>query len=577
MMNINLFQLNDPRSNSVIVCLKEKQLLYLSGVFDVQIVKGGIVYNNAHYSSSKQELSFWHPLSNSIPPIQSSYYAGWEEPLNLGARFRHSIDRDVFNDESFTCILRISNAQIDGLIDAHKLYPDVRQLWKIRENDPYSTTIRTFTILNEMQDQFVPLITTNQWTSMVEKMKMSHKDSTFDIRIIVIGGKNSGKSTFLRLLCENLIHNDEDSFSSQEELLYLDLDPGQPEYSLPDCLSLNEIKQQNPNKTFALGQHFGQESNNFRALKQYYYGSNSPQDNPTTYLDMADQLINYFEEQCFVGTSLLNLPGWVKGFGINIINHVIQKYKPTHIITLESKSNSLINEFNIPNIFSNPLQDDYEPIILSLSAFKTFNDSQARFHAPQIRTYKTLLNFHLMSNHNYDFDPLLFKSPVQISFGSFGIQGIQYMETDFQKLHEDDIKGSLEGTIVALNIFQQNNISEYINAAGTYPMISKKININALKFVTLALIHSIDEKRKIMNLYIPCSNLSHVKSSAKETQWILIRNKTETPFCEVFPPNQEVFFSSFDSVPYLTTKRRKKHEHVWKVRKNVLRRGQLMK
>lgn len=52
---------------TMFVGLKEKQKLHLSGVFRLQVVKGGIVYNNVHYNASREILTFWHPLSQSIP------------------------------------------------------------------------------------------------------------------------------------------------------------------------------------------------------------------------------------------------------------------------------------------------------------------------------------------------------------------------------------------------------------------------------------------------------------------------------------------------------------------------------
>ena len=55
-------------------------------------------------------------------------------------------------------------------------------------------------------------------------------------RVITIGGKSSGKSTFNRVLCNHL-----HSWTPGKKCFYLDLDPGQPEFGPPGQLSLVEV------------------------------------------------------------------------------------------------------------------------------------------------------------------------------------------------------------------------------------------------------------------------------------------------------------------------------------------------
>ncbi|CCK70371.1 polynucleotide 5'-hydroxyl-kinase KNAG_0E01030 [Huiozyma naganishii CBS 8797] len=587
--NYNVF-MDGLKDGDVFIGLKDKQTLYISGVFDLQVVKGGIVYNNVHYNASKQQIKVWHPLCNSIPAFQSSVYAGWTENL-------HSAKHSWMGE--FTCVLKISSGAAKGIMDCQKLYPELKYLWKIKSSDKQiANDCSSFSILSEIDTSFQPLKISMKWRDSIEKLQMFHKNCQHDMRVMVIGAKNSGKSTFLRLLVEKFLSNSSRKhIASEDSLLYLDLDPGQPELSHPDCMSLAQINQFSKS---SLGNNFGQ--SNLQFLKQCYLGLTSPQDDPKLYLELIDSLIQSFEDQNFVGTSLLNLPGWVKGFGINIINHVIARYKPTNIIIMEiNERYNFSEELVIPETFSSSLQDQYAPSIMKLtpyhpqhlhinpsrlSNFDVFN--QQKFQASQLRTLKTLLLFHSTDKSeqelNYDFRPLLLQAPMQVSIGvKEGISAIQFL-SEFQNMDKADIRGALEGTIVALHRYdilaEDDSFGDNIKKSGIYPLVGKG-NVQKLKYVTLVLIHSIDEANKVMNVYLPlCDEKKIQNCHGSNTRWILMRSKTETPLHELYPPRallEKYGDLKKQNFPYISTERRKKQEHVWKVRKNVQRRGHLMK
>lgn len=598
-LNGNVFTV--PGSDhSIYIGLKEKQNLFIAGIFDTQIVKGGIIYNSNHYNaSSRQTLNMWHPMSSSVPAIVSSFYAGWKEPILQKSKLAVI---PSLNPEEFTCIIKLSNNKhYNGITEGHKLLSDLNYFWKPRNGDgnQFLHHDSTFTLLDEQRDIFTPLEISNQWTQTLKQLQLQHNNSELDTRIMIIGGKNSGKSTILRLLIEKLLNqdlgqedNDTESIANNP-LWYLDLDPGQPEYSDPECVSLGQIEYNTNVKP--LGTTFGQCG--FNKLRQHFLGVNSPQDNPELYLSLIDELFEYFEEQYFTGTSLLNLPGWIKGFGITIINHVIEKYRPTHIIMLEYANRLNFEEVYIPQTFTSNLRENYSPNIIRLPPHKSSstNDdvyNQLKFQASQLRTFRTLLLFHKQlerDNHcfNFNFKPLLATTPLQVSIGGKNcINGIYLME-EFQNLHKDDIKGVLEGCIVGIHKFvkdfDNNTDKELQNMTehhGIYPLIKGKRAPKNFQYVTLGLIHSIDERNSLINIYVPELEADTLSNSKEDFQWILVRGKTETPMCELYPPKRvigEYINMNDQSIPYISTQRAKKQEHVWKVRKNIQRRGHFMK
>lgn len=548
--------------DGILVGLKEKQLIYIAGVFMLQVVKGGIIYNNVHYNASSDQFNVWHPLCNSIPAVQSSYFAGWEEAYHIGKKNKTLVVEDL---KDYPCVIKIQNAPVEGLKKAGALFPDVKYLWSPRDGTRLSFTSKacTYFILREQIDSFTPLVISNEWSSEIESLTVAHKSSLYDTRMLVIGGKNSGKSTFLRLLLENFLYSGQKQ-NLEDEIMYLDLDPGQPEYCDPDCISLSPVSR----GSNVLGRHLGQPL--FKTLKQCYLGSNSAQEVPSLYLNYVDELIDELDKVDHMGTSLVNLPGWVKGFGLNIMNHIISKYKPTHVVVLESKaSRRHLNEINLDLTFETQARSAYSPIIAKVTGAST-NPDEFRFQAHQIRTFKTLSYFHTTEKTEvgvkYDFLPLLNRAPHQISFGSSGIRAIQLPE-EFLDLHKDDLKTTLEGTVVALFTCEGN--ADIVDNSFTITSIAQE----GLDFKSLALIHSIDVENSFMNLFIPEFKLEKVKTNSHK-KWIMVRARSETPLSEIYPIDNAF---GDDRVPYISREQRKKHEHVWKVRKNVMRRGHHLK
>lgn len=568
--------------DEILVGLHDKQEIFVSGIFDMEILKGGIKYNNIYHSSErKSDLTFVHPLSSSIPGIQSSHYDGWQEKFNSQPILDKFKACDKPTIDSFICIIKLTNSKsIVGLQEISLLYTDMKYLWKPRDYKQFDNSVMkklNFAILPRTVNNFIPLEISKDWLQIIDKLTLFHKNSQYDMRTLIIGGKNTGKSTLLRLLMEKLI-------TDNETLQYLDLDPGQPEISDPECLSISQFDHLN-----CLGSNWGKM--NIQILKQFYLGVNSPQENPTEYFSLIDQLMTYFEQQNFPGSSFVNLPGWIKGFGVNIMNYVIRKYKPTHIILLTPDNISpLSTELDIPTNFESQLRDSYEPEIINLRSYHQqsspfYNGSiryhQLKFQPTQLRTIKTLISMHTVKRlENYvefDFTPFLIQKPLQISFGRLnGIKGFRFFE-EFANLHMDDIKIALEGTIVGLHIYM-GDISKLTTLNGIYPMIQDGWSIDDIDYVTTLLIHSIDEKNQILNVYLPPYKVKELQTMFdQETNWVLVRGKTETPLCELMPPNNLLDNNNFTNIPYITKERRKKYEYVWKVRKNVQRRGHFMK
>ncbi|KAL3231773.1 Polynucleotide 5'-hydroxyl-kinase GRC3 [Nakaseomyces bracarensis] len=558
------------KHDSVTVLLRGKERILISGLFSVRIIKGGIVYNGSHYNASKETFNFWHPLSHAIPEIKSSFYAGFEEERTI-QHFDSNLSANEYNN--YDTVLQITNSYSRKLLNAEQLFSNIKNLWVPRDsflkkstNNDYSFDI----ITPENNAEISILRYTKQWTDCIQKLDFNQKNASYDVRVLILGGKNSGKSTFIRTLTEKILYSSLNTkFNEDKEMIYLDLDPGQPEYSFPDCISMNRLSSRYRN----FGQHFGQVK--FETIKQLYIGSSSPQDFPSHYLDSVQSLIASFDDEMFAGTSCVNLPGWVKGFGLNILQKVLEFYKPTDIVYLESRATlQHFPEIKIPASFTSSMNVNYSPRIHRIPAgfAGTNNDNilKYRFVASDFRIYRLLCLLHrklgATTSWDYDFNPLIKYSPYKLSFGHNGIRGIK-LSHEFSSLNGENILKAIEGTIIGMyhvpDDLSLDSISDFKLAN------LDSIRMSSLDFKTLGLVHSVNIPERYINIYIPIDSLNELKATNRSI--IIARMNTETPFCELYPAPKILKLES--TSPFVTFDRRKKYEHVWKVRRNVKRKG----
>ena len=149
-------------------------------------------------------------------------------------------------------------------------------------------------------------------------------------RIMVCGPKGSGKSSFVKYLCNRLL-------SSRYEphgVGYMDLDPGQPEFSSPGDISLYHLKSLN------LGPPFTHpdltKSINDRVLRSHHFGGFSPRDNISSYIEIFQNLFDHYCRTigCDGCPLVVNCCGWAQGSGLETLVQIGEQVQPTNIVLL---------------------------------------------------------------------------------------------------------------------------------------------------------------------------------------------------------------------------------------------------
>ncbi|XP_046746167.1 polynucleotide 5'-hydroxyl-kinase NOL9 [Diprion similis] len=177
-------------------------------------------------------------------------------------------------------------------------------------------------------------------------------------RILIAGGKNVGKSTTLRYFVNGLL-------PTRKEVVVVDFDPGQPEFTPPGCISLNLIDRPltGPNYTHMKSPFY-----------QLYIGEIDVTRCIPRYVNAAKKLVEYLNESTRLrnSTVVINTMGFCTGIGWDIIVYIIKLIHPSTVVQigshrpknnfLHSLSSEVING-QIPTLSPDRLagsSDDYQ-------------------------------------------------------------------------------------------------------------------------------------------------------------------------------------------------------------------------
>ncbi|KAL3685364.1 hypothetical protein R1sor_003386 [Riccia sorocarpa] len=186
------------------------------------------------------------------------------------------------------------------------------------------------------QTPLQPTVIPETWKTAANSISSCFELSGGAPVVAVCGAKGSGKSTFGRFLLNHLL-------TRYESVGYLDTDVGQPEFTVPGCLSLHILTKpvfgspilhlQNPERSF-------------------FYGDITPKSDPGMYSRCVEALYDYFQQNYGArrtvhglgdarpGPSqmplIVNTHGWLKGVGYDVLVSILRHTSPTHLVHINS-------------------------------------------------------------------------------------------------------------------------------------------------------------------------------------------------------------------------------------------------
>lgn len=562
--NISLSEKNcvvNVETQSLEVKLFEREHILINGQFNLKIIKGSCLFNG-HYHLRADALTVYPVLasqSQALPVLS-------HEPLD---------------GQASETILLISPLH-SGLENIGAYHSPLKNIFYRGTDTSYSKD----SLMSSLNNPSFEIVSADKgllglqihplWTRTIENISRRLVAQKSPPIVMAIGNKNTGKSTFTKtLLNTSLLHE------NAKPVCYMDLDPGQSEFSPPYCLSLSI--EQSP----IFGLNCSQENS-----VSHYYGFTSAASNPDRYVRLVTSLFDVYRElYAPQGYSLIiNTPGWVRGFGKELLIEISALLKPLEMIVL-SNSNDPLNADN---------QDLLRDLLFERAHHLPGAYQTSKFSHSQLREYNKIAYFHRVSPQRYDFESrLLDSSPLKILFrvrGSDtdfqGIDSISVLNFVFDKTFAgEDIFLLLEATIAGIYLVPNAEYAKkkvvrskaedspyYMN-----PGEFDSLNLRHTVFAGLIMTHSINREKMYINAYMPFNVKAKLLSyNANEYKLMLIKGDGEIPSCEVLHPAfiaklKNLPSTSDVSFPYISTKTQTGLGGIWKVRRNVMRRGHARK
>lgn len=338
-------------------------------------------------------------------------------------------------------------------------------------------------------------------------------------RIMAVGAKSSGKSTFNRILCNHI-----QSWNPAGRCQYLDLDPGQPEFGPSGQVSLVEVAMPLLGPSWT---HFAEQlPGSIRMLRSHTIASTSFKHDPDHYKDCVADLIKYANTDLPL---IVNACGWVNGLGASVLTEVASLLQVTDLVFLEPLDAEIVE----------PLQSS----AIGAAVFRIPRQSpkpSSRTPAEH-RAMQTMAYFHHRSRSSgvsrFIGKPVSRWRPYNVSYAGED-QSISAIASYGQASKPEFLSEVLDGSIVAINVLDFGHAAKLGDMIGRTPEGLPFLLPNAngtqctldpkhSSCLGLALVRGIDAENQQIQLVMPLPK-DEVASLA-EKDVILVRGSFDAP------------------------------------------------
>lgn len=381
-----------------------------------------------------------------------------------------------------------------------------------------------------------------RWHQAIDKIcsASSKSGSNFHERVFVCGPKNTGKSTFARMLLNRIFTIDREVMKTDEHSIFLlDLDPGQPEYSPPGQISLIELRQPIFGPPFT---HPGTITGSHqRIIRTHYIGANSPKDNPEHFIECTVDLMTHYQKHLTFGNThgpiIINSPGWVIGTGLQILTTLIARLSLTDIVYTTEEPGRSLDALNaaavsasVPRFHTAPSQP---------------SGTLPSRTAAEFRDMQTLSYFHLaaptqgLPHQSWDPTPLTARKPYALSYDALDAPSRDFLaimplgEAPPPSTLATILNGSIVG-IVALSptttaIPIQRTPAEHIPYVSADAGHLEPFSPQQSHLVALGLVRSIDADARTLHVLVPAACEHLLEDLVPERTVLVVGTGMDTP------------------------------------------------
>ncbi|KAL4226480.1 Polynucleotide 5'-hydroxyl-kinase nol9 [Mactra antiquata] len=345
--------------NDVIVVAKHPMEFALKGYVQVQMLGGSIKIMEHELTPSSRSCDIFSLTNSSLIKVKTTRNLGKKKKWLYGLKMK-------MNKRTVT--------EIDKYMTMFELCV-VMRFTKLKSN--VCSFIRTFSqytkIFNvesdntEVNDALLPLNVTvvdestrDQMLTVCKELEQLLDDWKLTLSqihdvapvILICGGKDSGKSTTIRLMMNTALNR-------LDRIYYLECDVGQTEFTPPGVVSLIEVT------TPLFGPPFTHQQT---PVCSYHFGGVSAIDNPDEYIHCVHLCMTEYNKLNTTVPLIVNCMGWMKGLGWQLLLDVIRITSPSHIVQLKA----MMSSQNVDPITLDQLQDH------------SFTDLSQMYHGPTV-------------------------------------------------------------------------------------------------------------------------------------------------------------------------------------------------
>ena len=205
-------------------------------------------------------------------------------------------------------------------------------------------------------------------------------------KFCICGTKNTGKST-TGLFIANLLLTSEQF----ESVIWLDVDIGQPEFTLPGCVSVLELTEPVFGPSFC---HMR------KPAISYFVGAVNIADVLIMYLNAVESAIEFVNKNFKSSIPVIfNMPGWLEiGLGFEITSNVIRILQPTHTVQFIVEGTNVVEMdphtvMSCSNLRPNTALGDVNFELLAITLTRPHKATRSQ-NASNERQLRCLTHFH---------------------------------------------------------------------------------------------------------------------------------------------------------------------------------------
>ncbi|CAE6391249.1 unnamed protein product [Rhizoctonia solani] len=335
-----------------VITLSQGESLLFVGTMELTLLQGSIRLLGTILSPSKTSHKIFAPRSHPIPvlealgvPASTSFGISSQEGPDLISRLPKHITQALSSSHVVLALQELVTGveELGRVVQTFSgiFEPDLRDRGATQQILRSAYMYRAESQMDpsfDFPDDWQHAITSVLSVTSSEELG-SAANHPYDTPVVLVrGSKNSGKSTFSRLLANNLT-------GRYHRVAFIDCDLGQSEFTPAGMVSLNVLEAP------IFGPPFTHTSSPRHA---HFVGGNSPKTSPSHYLEALGDLAQRYQLEIKYSESLeeriiedgstkitdsvplvINTQGWVKGLGADLLQSIEGLFSPTHIVDFQ--------------------------------------------------------------------------------------------------------------------------------------------------------------------------------------------------------------------------------------------------